>query len=110
MHRIIRHVKVNYLYALKIQLFQGINNQISSPFAFQVNLSQQHSNIIPNDNPFEVKFLTRHIKICAGCRNGYARSPNGKDLSLVHKEQHLLHKEQHLLQCCQQSSTAFCTK
>ena len=47
-----------------------------------------------NYQPFEVKFLTGHIKICAGCRQGYTRGRDGKslpppdDLCLVHKEQH----------------------
>ena len=77
---------------------QAVGTQISSPFAYQVNnsfhLPQQIA--IPDNQPFEVKFLTGYIKICAGCRNGYARSPNGKalsapllDLCLVHKEQHV---------------------
>ena len=49
----------------------------------------------PDNQPFEVKFLTGYIKICAGCRNGYACLPNGKslpaplDLCLVHKKQHV---------------------
>ena len=51
---------------------------------------------IVSDSPFEIKFITPSIKICAGCRNGYARVSDGKsclppplDLCLVHKEQHL---------------------
>lgn len=44
--------------------------------------------------PFQVKFLTPAIKICAGCRKGYLRSEDGRappplDICLVHKEQHL---------------------
>ena len=44
--------------------------------------------------PFQVKILTPAIKICAGCRNGYAQGEDGRappplDLCLVHKEQHL---------------------
>ena len=79
------------------QALQAVGTQISSPFAYQVNnafhLPQRIA--IPDNQPFEVKFLTGYIKICAGCRNGYARSPNGKvlpaplDLCLVHKEQHV---------------------
>lgn len=49
-----------------------------------------------SDCPFEIKFLTPAIKVCAGCRKGYARESDGKkclpppnDLCLVHKEQHL---------------------
>ena len=30
--------------------------------------------------PFFVKFLTRHIKICQGCRSGYQRDHNGNSL------------------------------
>ena len=51
--------------------------------------------VIPDNQPFEVKFLTGYIKFCAVCRNGYSHSPNGNslpaplDLCLVHKEQHL---------------------
>ena len=51
---------------------------------------------VTSSEPFEIKFLTPAIKICAGCRKGYARSEDGKtclpppfDLCLVHKEQHL---------------------
>ena len=44
--------------------------------------------------PFQVKILTPAIRICAGCRNGYARGEDGRappplDLCSVHKEQHL---------------------
>ena len=77
--------------------FQAVGTQISSPFAYQINnsfhLPQQM--VVPDNQPFEMKFLTRYIQICAGWRNGYGRSPNGKslsaplDLCLVHKEQHL---------------------
>ena len=28
--------------------------------------------------PFQVKILTLSIKICAGCRNGYARGEDGR--------------------------------
>lgn len=59
--------------------------------------------------PFEIKFLTPAIKICAGCRNGYARAADGKsclpapkDLCLVHKEQHLYYN---VVNCKQQLSS-----
>ena len=68
----------------------------SSPL---LNLQAQHSSsspVVTSDCPFEDKFLTLAIKICAGCRKGYTRAPDGKgclplpkDLCLVHKEQHL---------------------
>ena len=48
--------------------------------------------VIPDNQPFEVKFLTGYIKICAGCRDGYACSkslPAPLDLCLVHKKQHV---------------------
>ena len=52
-----------------------------------------HPTVIASQ-PFEVKILTLAIKICAGCRNGYARGEDGMappplDLCLVQKEQHL---------------------
>ena len=80
--------------------------QIYSPFACQVNNS---FNFLPyqglpyqcfsshnsyNYQPFEVKFLTGHIKICVGCRQRYNHCRDGKsltppnDLCLVCKEQH----------------------
>jgi len=59
--------------------------------------------------PFEVKFLTPLIKICAGCRKGYSRGADGKsclpppqDLCLVHKEQHLYYN---VVNCKQQLSS-----
>ena len=61
----------------------------------QSNPEKSHPAVVSN-KPFEVKFLTPSIKICAGCRQGYARAADGKtclpapyDLCLVHKEQHL---------------------
>ena len=45
--------------------------------------------------PFQLKFLTPLIKVCAGCRKPYNRSADGKsppppmDLILVRKEQHM---------------------
>lgn len=69
-----------------------------SPFQI-VQASQPATRLQPamtSSQPFEIKFLTPAIKICAGCRKGYARSEDGKtclpppfDLCLVHKEQHL---------------------
>lgn len=59
--------------------------------------------------PFELKFLTPAIKICAGCRKGYPRAPDGKsclpapkDLCLVHKEQHMYYN---VVNCKQQLSS-----
>ena len=64
------------------QALQAVGTQISSPFAYQVNNSFHLPQriVIPDNQPFEVKFLTGYIKICAGCRNGYACSSNGKVL------------------------------
>ena len=51
--------------------------------------------VVTSTYPFDVKFLTPAIRVCAGCRSGYARAPDGKSylaphhLCLVHKEQHL---------------------
>ena len=66
----------------------------------QIMQASQHTKrpqpAVASIHPFEIKFLTPAIKICAGCRKGYARSEDGKtclpppfDLCLVHKEQHL---------------------
>ena len=73
---------------------------VSSPVqSSSIQLTQPSSLPQPaslSSQPFEVKLLTPAIKICAGCRKGYARSGDGKsclpppfDLCLVHKEQHL---------------------
>ena len=81
----------------------GSTNQIGqfslNPSSPLPNLQAQQSSLSPvvtSNCPFEVKFLTPAIKICAGCRKGYARAPDEKgclpppnDLCLVHKEQHL---------------------
>ena len=89
------------------QLFQcnqaGSTNQIGqfslNPSSPLLNLQAQHSSsspVVTSNCPFEVKFPTPAIKICAGCRKGYTQAPDGKgclpppnDLCLVHKEQHL---------------------
>ena len=48
-----------------------------------------------SNHPFQLKFLTASIKVCARCRGGYDRGRDGKsapppnDLCLVRKEQHL---------------------
>ena len=76
---------------------------VSSSFhgsPLQVMQGSQHATwpqpTVTSSQPFEIKFLTPAIKICVGCRKGYARSEDGKtclpppfDLCLVHKEQHL---------------------
>ena len=59
-----------------------------SPFA------QPPTNV--SSHPFQIKFLTPSIKVCAGCKKGYGRAADGKsclpppnNLCLVRKEQHL---------------------
>ena len=42
-----------------------------------------------SSHPFQLKFLTASIKVCAGCRGGYVRGSPPEDLCLVRKEQHL---------------------
>ena len=66
----------------------------------QVLATQSQSQLQPaagvkSCSPFEIKFLTPAIKVCAGCRQGFARASDGKsclpppfDLCLVRKEQH----------------------
>ena len=70
---------------------------MTTPFQYNPqppNVQQQRNNL--STSPFSIKFLTAAIKICAGCRAGFARAVDGKsclpppyDLCLVHKEQHL---------------------
>ena len=71
------------------QLFQcnqaGSTNQIGqfslNPSSPLLNLQAQQSSLSPvvtSNCPFEVKFLTPAIKICAGCGKGYTRAPDGK--------------------------------
>ena len=79
--------------------FISQSTKTSSPYAYQVNNSLPYqsfsSYILSNNQPFEVKFLSGYIKICAGCCQGYNSSSDGKnlplpnDLCLVHKEQHM---------------------
>ena len=92
----------NAVVAALAQLLQpnqtGSTNQISHCL-LNTPLLQTHQPMSPpvvtSSYPFDVKFLTPAIKICAGCRSGYTRAPDGKncpaphDLCLVHKEQHL---------------------
>ena len=55
-------------------------------------VSTKHTqSTVGSTGPFQLKFLTPLIKICAGCRGSYSRSPDGKSLPppLVRKEQHL---------------------
>ena len=73
-----------------------------------VNLAHQCGPRVVITLPFELKFLTPAIKICAGCRKGYPRAPDGKsclpapkDLCLVHKEQHMYYN---VVNCKQQLS------
>ena len=92
---------MNTLVAAAIaQLIQpNLTNQISQ-FNFNSSchlpLSSTSISTVTSNCPFEIKFLTPAIKVCAGCRKGYARASDGKnclpppnDLCLVHKEQHL---------------------
>ena len=92
----------NTIVAALAQLLQpnqtGSTNQISDCL-LNTPLLQTHqpisSPLVTSRYPFDIKFLTPAIKVCAGCRSGYARAPDGKNypaphnLCLVHKEQHL---------------------
>jgi len=55
---------------------------VSMPPLGAVNyLSQRQANPLhPQSNPFFVKFLTKQIKVCQGCRSGYQRGLNGDAL------------------------------
>ena len=74
------------------------NFNSSSQLPLNASQTQPSTSVstVTSNCPFEIKFLTPAIKICAGCRKGYARASDGKnclpppnDLCLVHKEQHL---------------------
>ena len=59
-------------------------------------ISPTHTqSVVGNSGPFQLKFLTPLIKVCAGCRGAYSQAADGKspppppmDLILVRKEQH----------------------
>ena len=62
----------------------------------QVISSTYTQSVIGSAGPFQLKFLTALVKICAGCRGAYGRGADGKsppsppmDIILVRKEQHL---------------------
>ena len=82
----------------------------SSPAAIPASHSANNlSPTVTSNQPFQIKFLTPSIKICAGCRGGYQRRPDGKhslpppnDLCLVHREQHLYYN---VVNCKQQLSS-----
>ena len=64
---------------------------------------------VTSNQPYQIKFLTPSIKICAGCHGGYQRAQDGRsslpppnDLCLVHKKQHLYYK---VVNCKQQLSS-----
>ena len=74
------------------------NFNSSSQLPLNASQTQPSTSVstVTSNCPFEIKFLTPAIKICAGCRKGYARASDGKnclpppnDLYLVHREQHL---------------------
>ena len=61
-----------------------------------ISLSSRTRSIIGNVGPFQLKFLTALVKVCAGCRGACSRAADGKppppphmDIILVRKEQHL---------------------
>lgn len=62
----------------------------------QVISSTHTQSIVGSAGPFQLKFLTALVKVCAGCRGAYSRAADGKsppsppmDIILVRKEQHL---------------------
>ena len=61
----------------------GAETVVSSGLIYQLNLS------VISSHPFQLKFLTPAIKVCAGCRGDYDRGNPLHDLCLVRKEQHL---------------------
>ena len=85
-------------------MFSDSNDAFSTSYVF----CGKSTNIF-SKQPFQVKFLTAAIKICAGCRKGYARAEDGKaslprpfDLCSVHREQHLYYNVEN---CKQQLSS-----
>ena len=76
---------------------------VSGGLIYQLNL--RPNSVIANQGtppavmstyPFQLKFLTAAIKVCAGCRGGYEKGIDGRsappppqDLCLVRKEQYL---------------------
>lgn len=62
----------------------------------QVISATHTQTIIGSTGPFQLKFLTALVKVCAGCRGVYDQAADGKssppppmDIILVRKEQHL---------------------
>ena len=67
-----------------------------SEFKSPAEPTRSQSIISSSAGPFQLKFLTALVKICAGCRGPYSRAADGKsppsppmDIILVRKEQHL---------------------
>ena len=94
-----------FIYLLLCYLRHHPSPTVLSAMQPSTSLSQT----ITSNHPFQNKFLTPSIKICAGCRDGYKRAQDGKrslpppnDLCLVHKEQHLYYN---VVNCKQQYSS-----
>ena len=77
------YTNMNTLVAAAItQLIQPtLTNQIGQ-FNFnsscQLPINASQAQVSATVTPFEIKILTPAIKICAGCRKGYARASDGK--------------------------------
>ena len=61
-------------------LTNQINLNSSYQFPFNTSQTQQSTSVstVTSNCPFEIKFLTSAIKICAGCKKGYVRASHGK--------------------------------
>ena len=57
------------------------NFNSSSQLPLNTSQTQPSTSVstVTSNCPFEIKFLTPAIKICAGCRKGYARASDGKN-------------------------------
>ena len=65
---------------------------VSSGLIYQLNLRPQLTTAnqgappaVISSHPFQLKFLTAAIKVCAGCSSGFDRGSPPKDLCLVRK-------------------------
>ena len=88
------HLTTNYASGRTSQI--GAEIVVSSGLIYQLNLRPQstmaNQGTLPaviSSHPFQLKFLTTSIKVCAGCRGGYVRGSPPEDLCLIRKEQHL---------------------
>ena len=61
----------------------NFNSSCQLPLSATQTQSSTSVPTVTSNCPFEIKFLTPAIKVCAGCRKGYARESNGKKARLL---------------------------